>query len=129
LESIFLLTVLSGVLAMVPFLGAASVWVPCALYLYFIDNNMTAAIGLAIYGAAVVSMADNVIKPLVLHGQSKLHPLFAFLSVIGGLAMLGPIGILIGPMIVAFLQTLLEILHNEVRELKKNSLVESNTPA
>ena len=123
LDSIFLLTVLSAVLAMVPFLGAASVWIPCALYLYFIDNNMTAAIGLAIYGAAVISMADNIIKPLVLHGQSKLHPLFAFLSVIGGLAMLGPIGILIGPMIVAFLQTLLEILHTEVSELKKSSPV------
>jgi len=121
LESIFLLTVLSAVLAMVPFLGAASVWIPCSLYLYFIDNNMTAAIGLAIYGAAVISMADNIIKPLVLHGQSKLHPLFAFLSVIGGLAMLGPIGILIGPMIIAFMQTLLEILHSEVQELEKNS--------
>lgn len=121
LESIFLLTVLSAVLAMVPFLGAASVWIPCSLYLYFIDNDMTAAIGLAIYGAAVISMADNIIKPLVLHGQSKLHPLFAFLSVIGGVATLGPIGILIGPMIIAFMQTLLEILHSEVQELEKNS--------
>ena len=121
LESIFLLTALSAVLAMVPFLGAASVWVPCALYLYFIDNNLVAAIGLAIYGAAVISMADNIIKPLVLHGQSKLHPLFAFLSVIGGLALLGPIGILIGPMIIAFLQTLLEILHSEVQEFEQNS--------
>ena len=121
LDSIFLLTVLSAVLAMVPFLGAASVWVPCSLYLYFIDNNPTAAIGLAIYGALVISMADNIIKPLVLHGQSKLHPLFAFLSVIGGLALLGPIGILIGPMIIAFLQTLLEILHSEVQEFEKTS--------
>ena len=129
LESIFLLTVLSAVLAMVPFLGAASVWIPCALYLYFINNNLTAAIGLAIYGAAVVSMADNIIKPLVLHGQSKLHPLFAFLSVIGGVATLGPIGILIGPMIVAFLQTLLEILHGEVRELEKTAAISTDSPS
>jgi len=41
--------------------------------------------------------------------------------------MLGPIGILIGPMIVAFFQTLLEILHNEVRELEKNSALASNS--
>jgi predicted PurR-regulated permease PerM len=114
LESIFLLTVLSALLAMVPFVGAASVWVPCCLYLYFIDNNISAAIGLGIYGALIISMADNVIKPFVLHGQSNLHPLLALLSVLGGVATLGPIGILIGPMVVAFLQTLLKILQREI---------------
>lgn len=117
LESIFLLTVLSAVLAMVPFVGAAAVWIPCSLYLYFIDNNLTAAIGLAIFGVAVISMADNVIKPFILHGQSNLHPLLALLSVIGGVGVLGPIGILIGPMVVAFLQTLLKILRREIGEI------------
>lgn len=121
LESIFLLTVLSAVLAMVPFVGAAAVWIPCSLYLYFIDNNMTAAIALAIYGAAVISMADNVIKPFVLHGQSNLHPLLALLSVLGGVATLGPIGILIGPMVVAFLQTLLKILQREMQDFDNMS--------
>ena len=117
LDSIFLLTVLSAVLAMVPFVGAAAVWVPCSLYLFFFNNNLPAAIGLAIYGVAVISMADNVIKPYVLHGQSNLHPLLALLSVLGGVATLGPIGILIGPMVVAFLQTLLKILQREMRDL------------
>ena len=117
LKSIFLLTVLSAVLAMVPFVGAAAVWVPCSLYLFFFDNNLTAAIGLAVYGVAVISMADNLIKPYVLHGQSNLHPLLALLSVLGGVATLGPIGILIGPMVVAFLQTLLKILQREMRDL------------
>lgn len=115
LESIFLLTLLSGVLAMVPFVGAAAVWVPCALYLFFVDNNPYAAIGLAIYGTAVISMADNLIKPWILHGQSNLHPLLALLSVIGGVTVLGPIGILVGPMIVVFLQTLLKILQREMQ--------------
>ncbi len=114
LDSIFLLTVLSAVLAMVPFVGAAAVWIPCALYLYFFDNNLTAAIGLAIYGVAVISMADNFIKPFVLHGTSNLHPLLALLSVLGGVTALGPIGILIGPMVVVFLQTLLKILQREL---------------
>jgi len=121
LDSIFLLTVLSAVLAMVPFVGAAAVWVPCCLYLYFFDNNMTAAIGLAVYGVAVISMADNVIKPFVLHGQSNLHPLLALLSVLGGVATLGPIGILIGPMVVAFLQTLLKILQREILDMDQMS--------
>ena len=62
-------------------------------------------------------MADNVIKPYVLHGQSNLHPLLALLSVLGGVATLGPIGILVGPMVVAFLQTLLKILQREMRDL------------
>ncbi|HIM31482.1 MAG TPA: AI-2E family transporter, partial [Planctomycetes bacterium] len=55
------------------------------------------------------------IKPLVLHGQSRLHPLLALLSVLGGVQALGPIGILVGPMIVVFLQTLLKILRRELR--------------
>lgn len=117
LDSVFLLTVLSAMLAMVPFVGAASVWVPCSLYLCFFDNNMAAGIGLAIYGVAVISMADNVIKPYVLHGQSNIHPLFALLSVLGGVSTLGPIGIVIGPMVVAFLQTLLKILQREMTDL------------
>lgn len=126
LESIFMLTLLSAVLAMVPFVGAAAVWIPCALYLYFIENNLTAAIGLAIYGAAVISMADNLIKPWILHGQSNLHPLLALLSVLGGVAVLGPIGILIGPMIVAFLQTLLKILQREMNMLDLQSAQDAN---
>lgn len=127
LDSIFLLTLLSAVLAMVPFVGAASVWIPCALYLYFVDNNIYAAIGLAVYGVSVISMADNVIKPWILHGQSNLHPLLALLSVIGGVAVLGPIGILIGPMIVVFLQTMLKILQREMH-LMENSNDDQATP-
>ena len=121
LESVFLLTLLTGCMALVPFFGAASVWLPCSLWLYFVDDNVAAAIGLAVYGTLVVSMSDNLIKPLVLHGQSKLHPLLALLSVLGGVASLGPIGILIGPMIVAFLQTLLKILQKEMVTLDRGA--------
>jgi hypothetical protein len=62
----------------------------------------------------VVSGLDNVIKPYVLHGQSNLHPLLALLSILGGVQVLGPIGILVGPMLVSFLQALLSILQREV---------------
>lgn len=118
-ESVALLMLLSMVLAMVPFLGAAAVWVPVCLYLYFVDGRATAAILLAIYSTFIVSGVDNLIKPLVLHGQSNLHPLLALLSVIGGLQALGPIGILVGPMVVVFLQTLLKILQRELLSLDR----------
>ena len=45
-----------------------------------------------------------------------MHPLFALLSVLGGVKVFGPIGILVGPMVVVFMQTLLEILNHELAE-------------
>ena len=120
-SSVALLTLLTMVLALVPFTGAASVWVPVALYLYFVQHNAAAAIGLAIYGAVIISTSDNVIKPLVLHGQSKLHPLLALLSVLGGIQALGPIGIVVGPMVVVFLQTLLKIVQRELSAMDRSS--------
>lgn len=117
LEAVFLLTVLTTFLALVPFVGAAAVWGTCSLWLFFYEERTTAAIVLALYGVGVVSLADNVIKPIVLHGQSNLHPLLALLSVIGGVGALGPIGIFVGPMVVAFLQALLNMLQIELRAL------------
>ena len=118
MDSVFLLTLVTTCLALVPFLGAASVWIPVSLYLYFIENQLGLAIGLGIYGVAVVSMVDNFIKPYVLHGASNLHPLLALLSVLGGVTALGPIGILVGPMVVVFLQTLLKILQRELSTME-----------
>ena len=127
LDSVFLLTLLTTVLALVPFVGAAAVWLPCCLYIAFIKEipdaestrtwmYVTAGL-LATYGFLIISMADNVIKPWVLQGQSKLHPLLALLSVLGGVQALGPIGILVGPMVIAFLQVLLTILQREITSL------------
>ena len=125
LHSVFLLMMLTTLLAMIPFVGSAAVWVPCCLWLYFFEDRLGAAIFLGIWGAAVVSTIDNVIKPFVLHGQSRLHPLLALLSVLGGVNALGPIGILVGPMVVAFRQSLLNILHREL--LRFDSENQANT--
>ena len=119
LPSVVLLMVLTAVFAMVPFFGAAAVWVPAAIFLYVVEGRLGAAVGLGVYGALIVSSSDNIIKPWVLHGQSNLHPLFALLSVLGGVQTLGPMGILVGPMVVAFMQTLLKILHRELTTMDR----------
>lgn len=116
-DSVFLMMVLAMLLAMIPFVGAAAVWIPASLWLYF-HGETAAAIGLAIWGAAVVSTIDNVIKPLVLHGRSNLHPLLALLSVLGGVQAMGPIGIFVGPMVVVFLHVILNMLHSELSEME-----------
>lgn len=121
---IFLLTAVTMVTAMVPFVGAAAIWIPVCAWVFFYGPRIvdevttkgdwvTAAI-LAVYSTVVVSGIDNVIKPLVLRGQSNLHPLLALLSILGGVQVLGPVGILVGPMLVSFLQALLEMLRKEL---------------
>ncbi|TWU65901.1 AI-2E family transporter [Crateriforma conspicua] len=112
--SVVLLFLATTVMALVPFLGAASVWVPCVVWLGLVERQWGQAIFLLIYGTLVISSIDNVIKVFVLHGRSQLHPLLALLSVLGGVGVFGPIGILVGPMVVVFLQTLLEILNHEL---------------
>jgi predicted PurR-regulated permease PerM len=124
---IFLLMALTMVFAIVPFVGAAGVWIPtCAIIFLFGEKvfvvggeatdggNWPVALALAIYCAIVVSGIDNVIKPLVLHGQANLHPLLALLSILGGIQVLGPVGILVGPMLVSFLQALLAMFRREL---------------
>jgi hypothetical protein len=74
-------------------------------------------------------MVDNVIKPMVLHGRSNLHPLLALLSVVGGAQALGPIGILVGPMLVSLLQALLVMLNKELKILGADKSVAALIPS
>lgn len=112
--SVFLLTALCMLFTLVPFVGAAIVWVPVCLWLFAVEGRTMPAVLLAVYCMGVVSTVDNLVKPYVLQGRSNLHPLLALLSVLGGVQALGPIGILVGPMVVAFLQTLLNIVQSEL---------------
>jgi len=120
LDNVFLLTLLTFFMAMVPIVGAAAVWGAASLYLLFFVRDTWTAAGLAAWGALVVSTVDNVVKPLVLQGQSKLHPLLALLSVLGGVTALGPIGIFVGPIAVAFLQAALTMLAAEIDSLERS---------
>jgi predicted PurR-regulated permease PerM len=134
---IFLLTALTMVTALVPFVGAAAVWVCVCVWIYFrgpqtldgqiiLGDPMTAII-LAVFCTIVVSGIDNVIKPLILHGQSRLHPLLALLSILGGVQVLGPIGILVGPMLVSFLQALLTMLRKELDSFGAIDVIDADT--
>jgi len=129
LGNVFLLTLLTFFGALVPFVGAAAVWGSASLYLLLFVKNTWAAAGLAAWGLCVVSTVDNIIKPIVLHGQSKLHPLLALLSVLGGVGALGPIGIFVGPIAVAFLQAALTMLQVELDSMQGGDWTLAGTAA
>lgn len=106
---------LTFLFSFIPILGAGSVWVPAAIIL-FLTGNTKHAIILTVYGALVISSVDNVLKPLLMRGKNKIHPLLLFLSIIGGLALVGPIGILLGPITVAVFLAALKIYKQDYLE-------------
>jgi predicted PurR-regulated permease PerM len=115
LPSVILWSLGTALMSMIPLAGAASVWVTGTLYLLAI-GNWGKAIFLAVWGAGVISTADNIVRPLVLSRGVKLHTLLVFFSLLGGVRAFGIIGLFIGPIIVSVAMALLEILEEERRE-------------
>jgi predicted PurR-regulated permease PerM len=104
-----------AVLSLLPVGGTALVWGPGAVACW-LQGRHGMAVFLAIWGLVVVStLADNVLKPILIGGGTQLSTLVVFLGVFGGLAAFGILGLFIGPMVLAFALTLLEILREAVR--------------
>ncbi len=117
LAGVFLLTIMTMLASFIPLVGSSIVWVPCCIWLFF-SGSIGGAIALAVWSLLVAMGCDNVLKSMILHGQSKLHPLLGLLSVLGGVQVLGPLGIFFGPMAVAFLQSGLAMLNTELHEIQ-----------
>jgi len=100
------------VLAPLPFGGTALVWGPVVLYLFW-TGPAWKAIAMLAWGVGVVMMVDNVLKPMLIGKGAKLPVLFLFLSILGGLAAYGLIGLFLGPILLAILLTTIQIYHEE----------------
>jgi predicted PurR-regulated permease PerM len=87
-------------LAVVPFVGAALVWAPAAIYLFFTDHP-AAAMGLAVWGLLFVGLIDNILRPIVVGEQSRLPITLLLLGVLGGIQVYGLIGGMISPLLIA----------------------------
>lgn len=98
--------------SLVPVVGAAIIWVPAALLL-LAQGNIGSGAFVLIWGVAVISGADNVIRMFVIKGPARLHPLLIFFSVLGGIKLSGLLGVVYGPLALAMVQTLLEIFRTE----------------
>ena len=92
--------VLIAFCALIPVVGSALVWVPAALWLGFTGHWGKAALILIICGG-VATIADNIVRPLLLRNRTQLNDLLLFISMIGGLEVFGLLGLVAGPTVVA----------------------------
>jgi predicted PurR-regulated permease PerM len=109
----------AAILSLLPMVGAAVVWVPAAIYL-FIAASMGArpiwqAIFMTIWGVAVVSVVDNLVRPWAMKGKAQLPAIPLLFAILGGLQAFGFVGLVIGPLVFSLLMTIVDIYKRALR--------------
>ena len=100
--------VVMGLLAVVPVLGAFVIWIPTALFL-LLEGSGGKAVLLALWGAVVVGGIDNLLYPVLVGRRLKMHTVLAFISLVGGLIVFGPAGLILGPVVFSVTRSLLDV--------------------
>lgn len=99
---------MAGFASFIPSVGTSLVCVPIVIFL-FATGDTNAAIGFGIWSAVIVGTIDNILNPILVGIKINIPPMFILFSVLGGISLLGPIGILIGPLSLSFLHTLFSL--------------------
>ncbi|MCS3903814.1 putative PurR-regulated permease PerM [Methylohalomonas lacus] len=103
------------ILSAIPGLGAPLIWVPAAIYL-FVTGATGWGIAMVVWGAVVVGLVDNVLRPIIVGRDTRLPDLLILVATLGGIIMFGAVGILLGPIIAAMLDTVLNIYRRAFRD-------------
>mgnify|MGYP001572074651 FL=1 len=98
----------AAIAALVPGIGTALVLLPAILYLYLSGETLS-AVGLLLWGMTAVGLVDNFLGPKLVERGMQLHPFLILLSILGGISFFGPLGFLLGPLILGLLFALLEV--------------------
>lgn len=107
----FILMILAAVAGILPIIGTSIVWVPVAIYL-FIIGSFYPAMGVILFGI-VSSSIENFVKPIILSKWINLHPAIVLIGMVGGTFIFGLLGIILGPLILAYLLIILEIYRDK----------------
>ncbi|HIH13534.1 MAG: hypothetical protein QT02_C0008G0002 [archaeon GW2011_AR9] len=99
--------VVMGLLALIPFVGTGLIWVPAAV-IFLLEGVFQGSslliwkgIGLFVYGLVFISGLDNVIKPILIGERAKIHPAIIMFGTFGGIFLFGPVGVIIGPLLLS----------------------------
>jgi predicted PurR-regulated permease PerM len=97
--------------SLVPVVGSGLIFVPAALWLGF-TGHWGRALLLLVICAGVTTIVDNVLRPILLGGRTELSGLVIFISVVGGVAVFGMLGLVLGPILVATAASVLAVYVN-----------------
>lgn len=104
---------IAAVLAIIPMVGAGLIWAPAGIYLLLRASQSGGSYGwgifLLLWGAVVVSLVDNVIRPWAMKAGLDMHAILLFFAILGGLAAFGLSGLILGPLVFALLVTVLDM--------------------
>lgn len=104
--------VMTALFSFMPLVGTAMVWLPAAIIMILIGHPVKGLILLA-WGAGVVSMVDNILRPMVISQEMRFHPLWVFFALLGGVQAFGVIGLFIGPAVLALATSLFSLIREE----------------
>jgi predicted PurR-regulated permease PerM len=104
-----------ALLSIIPLVGAFIVYIPAGFILIIGGSYLKGILVIAL-GTAVISQVDNVLRPFLISGRTAMHPLLLFFSILGGIALFGLLGVVLGPLIAAVFVTLIKILELKLHE-------------
>ena len=104
--------VVMAFLSLLPAVGAALIWGPVAVYLLAI-GQLWQGFGLIAFGVFVIGLIDNVLRPILVGKDTRMPDYVVLISTVGGLALIGINGFVIGPLIAAMFMTAWQLLAEE----------------
>jgi predicted PurR-regulated permease PerM len=118
----------AAVFSLVPLVGSAAVWLPGVGYLLWIGGLGWKPIFLAIWGVAVVSTIDNLVRPLAMKGGTEMPGVVLLFAILGGLSAFGFIGILLGPLVAAMMVSMIGIYRDLFRKSLESNIEDPRAP-
>jgi predicted PurR-regulated permease PerM len=104
--------------ALIPGVGTALVVVPAIVYLIF-SSSLFNVIGLIVWGILIIGLVDNFLRPYLVGKEVNVHPFIVMMSVFGGLIVFGPLGFLLGPLVLSLFSALLDIYPTVTKKVLK----------
>lgn len=112
IKGALLWAVLMGFLSLLPAIGAALIWLPVAIY-FLVTGALWQGVTLIAYGVFVIGLVDNVLRPILVGKDTQMPDYLVLISTIGGMAVFGINGFVIGPVIAAMFMAVWDLFAAE----------------